>query len=129
MLPAENVGNNRSAAATTFTAFCSVLLHNPAGSEAVAFAVVVGVAVDIKSLSCRSRGIINKCACAETDGRVPALISDNYFSIAPGEEKMVTVRLLESVRQEAAAAPPLIYIDVAGWNVATQRVSIPTQRR
>lgn len=51
------------------------------------------------------------------------MFSDNYFMLTGGETKTVVASLLASGEPVASGTP--VYVDIAGWNVAEQRVQVP----
>ncbi|MGC8552634.1 MAG: glycosyl hydrolase 2 galactose-binding domain-containing protein [Phycisphaerae bacterium] len=50
---------------------------------------------------------------------LPAFISDNYFSLMPGESKTVSV---EFYAQDAGGAAPML--ELSGWNIKPQRFAL-----
>jgi hypothetical protein len=77
------------------------------------------ISVDLRNTG-QAAALQNKLTLVHADGSqvLPAYYSDNYVSLLPGEERMVTISISESAREGG------LRLELRGWNTVPLSVSV-----
>jgi archaellum component FlaF (FlaF/FlaG flagellin family) len=77
------------------------------------------VRVDLRNTG-QAAALQNKLTLMQADGTqvLPAYYSDNYVSLLPGEERMVTISIPEAGRQGG------LRLELRGWNATPVSLSV-----
>ena len=77
------------------------------------------IGIDLRNTG-QAAALQNKLTLVHADGSqvLPAYYSDNYVSLLPGEERMVTISIPESAREGG------LRLELRGWNTIPLSVSV-----